>query len=111
MNHCNFTINKNKLLKELNLIAKVIGRKSKQTKNIVAELTITDNLLTIVLPGIKETIECFTFSSAKATLRFYYFKDLIDKGEYKVDSDKIANAMVREAMRDELAKDPGVVFR
>lgn len=40
-----------------------------------------------------------------------YFKDLIDKGEYKVDSDKVANAMVREAMRDELAKDPGVVFR
>ncbi|MGY3805235.1 flagellar biosynthesis anti-sigma factor FlgM [Pigmentibacter ruber] len=40
-----------------------------------------------------------------------YFKDLIDKGEYKVDSEKVANAMVREAMRDELAKDPGVVFR
>ncbi|RAR73715.1 hypothetical protein [Flavobacterium aciduliphilum] len=78
MNHSSFTINKSKLLKELNLIAKVIGRKSKQTKNIVAELTITDNLLTIVLPGIKETIECFTFSSAKATLRFYYFKDLIE---------------------------------
>ncbi len=40
-----------------------------------------------------------------------YFKDLIDKGEYKVDPDKIANAMVREAMRDEIAKEPGVVFR
>lgn len=40
-----------------------------------------------------------------------HFKDLINKGEYKVDSDKVANAMLREAMRDELANDPGVVFR
>ncbi len=78
MNHSSFTINKTKLLKELNAISKVIGRKSKLTKNILAELTITDNLLTIVLPGIKKTIECLTLNTAKATISFYYFKDLIE---------------------------------
>jgi hypothetical protein len=78
MNHSSFSINKNKLLQELNNIAKVVGRKNKQSKNVIAELTITDNLLTIVLPGITKSIECLTYSSVKATIGFYYFKDIIE---------------------------------
>ncbi|KAB8037818.1 flagellar biosynthesis anti-sigma factor FlgM [Silvanigrella paludirubra] len=39
------------------------------------------------------------------------FRDLIEKGEYKADSEKIANAIVQEAMRDEIARDPGIVLR
>ena len=40
-----------------------------------------------------------------------HYKDLIDKGEYKADSEKIANAIVQEAMRDEVSRDPNVILR
>ena len=39
------------------------------------------------------------------------YKDLINKGEYKVDSEKIANAIAQEAMRDEIAKDPSIILK
>ena len=40
-----------------------------------------------------------------------HFKELIKNGEYKPESEKIANAMLQEAMKDEIAMDPNVVFR
>lgn len=40
-----------------------------------------------------------------------HYKELINKGEYSPDAEKIANSMVREAMKDELAKDPSVILR
>ena len=39
-----------------------------------------------------------------------HFKDLIAKGKYKPDAGKIADGMMREAMKDELAKDPDVAL-
>ncbi|APJ04367.1 flagellar biosynthesis anti-sigma factor FlgM [Silvanigrella aquatica] len=40
-----------------------------------------------------------------------HFKDLIDKGEYKADSEKIANSILQEAMRDEIARDPSFIYK
>ena len=40
-----------------------------------------------------------------------HFKDLIDNGEYKADSEKIANAILQEAMRDEVSKDPSFIYK
>lgn len=39
------------------------------------------------------------------------YKELINKGEYKADSEKIANAIVQEAMKDEISKDPSIILR
>ncbi|BBH52354.1 flagellar biosynthesis anti-sigma factor FlgM [Fluviispira sanaruensis] len=38
------------------------------------------------------------------------FKEQINKGEYKPDSGKIADGILREAIRDEIAKDPSIIL-
>jgi negative regulator of flagellin synthesis FlgM len=43
--------------------------------------------------------------------RVAHYKDLIDKGEYSPNSEKIANAIVQEAMRDELSRDPNIILK
>jgi hypothetical protein len=83
MNHSRFTLQKSALLKELTNINKALGRKSKYNIQTVLELTITDNLLTLVVPGIKVTIACKTRSTAKATIGFFYFKDIIENTSHK----------------------------
>ncbi len=40
-----------------------------------------------------------------------HFKELINKGEYSPDSEKIANAIVQEAMRDEISRDPNIILK
>lgn len=77
MNHSSFTIKKTKFVNELKNITKTLGRISKYNKSTVLELTITDNLLTLVIPGIKLEIECKTQSTAKASIGLFYFKDII----------------------------------
>lgn len=77
MNHSSFTIKKTKFVNELKNITKALGRISKYNKSTVLEMTITDNLLTLVIPGIKLEIECKTQSTAKASIGLFYFKDII----------------------------------
>jgi len=77
MNQTSFIIRKSKLLNELKNIAKALGRISRANMKIVIELTVTDGLLTIVIPGAKFKLECETKSTAKATMGFFYFKDII----------------------------------
>ncbi len=43
--------------------------------------------------------------------RIAHYKELIDKGEYRADSEKIANAIVQEAMRDEIASEPNIILK
>jgi hypothetical protein len=78
MNQASFTIRKTILLKELKNIAKALGRMTKANKQIVVELTITDDKLTIVIPGAKFELNCETKSTAKASLGFFYFKDIVE---------------------------------
>jgi hypothetical protein len=78
MNQASFSIRKSKLLNELKNIAKALGRMTKYNKQTVIELTITDNQLTIVLPGAKFELDCDTKSTAKAALGFFYFKDIVE---------------------------------
>lgn len=77
MNQASFTIKKSKLVEELKNMTKSLGRVSKYTKSTILELTITDDLLTLVIPGIKLEMECKTKSTAKASIGLYYFKDII----------------------------------
>jgi len=78
MNQASFTIRKTILLKELKNIAKALGRMTRANKQTVVELTITDGKLTIVIPGAKFELDCETKSTAKASLGFFYFKDIVE---------------------------------
>ena len=78
MNQASFTAEKAILLEELLKMTKSLGRISKTKMNIVLELTITNNLLTLVIPGIKLAMKCETKRTAKATIGLYYFKDIIE---------------------------------
>lgn len=77
MNQASFTISKMKLFNELKKSAKILGAKSKWNQYTVIELTITDGLLTLVIPGSRFELKCETKSTAKATIGFFYFRDII----------------------------------
>lgn len=77
MNQASFKISQVKLYNELKKTSKILGPKSKWTQFTVIELTITDNLLTLVIPGSRFEIQCETNSTAKATIGFFYFRDII----------------------------------
>lgn len=77
MNLSSFTIKKLVLLNTLNEISKVLGSASKWKKSVVLELTVTDNKLTLVVPGAKYVLDCETKSTAKATIGLIYYLDII----------------------------------
>ena len=77
MNQASFKIRKSKLLNELKKITKALGPVSKWNRYTTIELTITEGLLTLVIPGIRVELPCETNSTAKATLGLFYFRDII----------------------------------
>lgn len=77
MHKASFTIRKSKLKTELNKMRKAVSTLSKTRTYTVLELTITDNLLTLVIPGIKLELPCKTVHTAKATFDFHYFYDMV----------------------------------
>jgi hypothetical protein len=77
MNQASFKLRKSKLLNELKKITKALGPVSKWNRYTTVELTITDGLLTLVVPGIRLEVKCETTSTAKATLGLFYFRDVI----------------------------------
>lgn len=78
MNQASFTIKTSTLLLELKKMTKSLGSISKWNRYTVLELTITDGLLTLVIPGIRIEVKCETNSTAKASLGMYYFRDIIN---------------------------------
>ena len=78
MNQASFTIKTSKLLLELKKMTKSLGSISKWNRYTVLELTITDGLLTLVIPGVRVELKCETTSTAKASLGLYYFRDIIN---------------------------------
>lgn len=77
MNQASFTIRKSKLEKELIKTAKMLGAASKWNQTTVIELTITDGLLTLVIPGSRVELKCVTKGTAKASIGFFYFKNIV----------------------------------
>jgi hypothetical protein len=77
MNQASFKIRKSKLLNELKKITKALGPVSKWNRYTTIELTITDGLLTLVVPGIRLEVKCKTTSTAKAALGLFFFRDII----------------------------------
>jgi hypothetical protein len=77
MNKSSFKIRKSKLKSELAKIYKAYRGYSNKTFSRVLEITITDNLITLVIPGVKLEVPCETLNTAKATLDFLYFYDIV----------------------------------
>uniref|UniRef100_UPI00404A6B02 hypothetical protein n=1 Tax=Flavobacterium sp. TaxID=239 RepID=UPI00404A6B02 len=77
MNKASFKIRKSKLKKELANMHKIFRAISKRTASSVLEMTITDNLLTLVIPGAKLEVPCKTVNTAKASIDFLYFYEII----------------------------------
>jgi len=77
MNQASFQVRRSKLLTELKKMTKTLGAISKRNKNTELEITITDRLLTLVIPGVRLELDCETIGTAKASLSLYYFKDII----------------------------------
>lgn len=77
MNQASFTIRKSKLKSELAKVTKAFRGLSVKKYSTVLEITITDDLLTLVVPGIKLEISCKTESTVKASLDFFYFFEII----------------------------------
>lgn len=77
MNQASFTIEKSKFKTALAKIAKVYKDISKKSPQAILEMTITDGLLTLVVPGIKNEVPCKTKNSAKISMPFFYFYDII----------------------------------
>ncbi|MEQ3662204.1 MAG: hypothetical protein ABNG96_05885 [Flavobacterium sp.] len=77
MNISSFKIRKSKIKSELAKIYKAHKGYSNKAVSRVLEITITDNLVTLVIPGVKLEIPCETLNTAKATLDFLYFYDIV----------------------------------
>ncbi len=77
MNHAAFKVRKSKLLTELKKMTKALGSISKWNKNTELEITITDGMITLVIPGVRLELIGETVSTAKASLNLYYFKDIV----------------------------------
>ena len=77
MNQASFTLRKSKLKSELAKVTKAFRGLSVKKYSAVLEITITDDLLTLVVPGIKLEIPCKTESTVKASLDFFYFFEII----------------------------------
>lgn len=90
MNQASFKIKKSKLLLEIKKITKALGPISKWNRYTELELTITDGLLTLVIPGVRLEVKCETISTSKATLGLFYFKDVINSWN-KLEVDCIIN--------------------
>lgn len=77
MNFSSFRIKKSALLAELQKMTKALGARSKWNCNTELELTVTDGLLTLVIPGVRLEVPCLTNSTAKAAVGLFYFTDII----------------------------------
>ena len=64
MHKASFTIRKSKLKTELTKMQKALATMYKKKTYTVLEFTITDDLLTLVIPGIKLELPCKTVHTA-----------------------------------------------
>ncbi len=70
-----FTIGKSILLKSLSQFIKITGRGPKNRATI--EITIVDDFIHLVVPGIILKLPAMTKSTAKFTVRLLYFNDVV----------------------------------
>ncbi|HEY0046384.1 MAG TPA: hypothetical protein VGB44_06715 [Flavobacterium sp.] len=84
MNQSIFTIGKPVLLTQLKDMSRPFGRSTNAKSHLILELTITDKLLTLVVPGARIEMYCETRSTCKATVGFMYFLDIVKTLKGKV---------------------------
>lgn len=72
---CSFVIETQSLLSNLLQLKKV--ERSAKKKTSVLELTVVDNELALVIPGIRLGVKAETTGSAKFSIRLWHFSDII----------------------------------
>ncbi len=80
-----FTTKSKELLQTLTKMNNGVGLKNILTTNPICEITITDNKVTLNIPGAEFYIGAVTQGTAKVTLPFLYLLDVV-KCESKIDS-------------------------
>ena len=76
-------VKKSNLQSTLNLIKSGLRVRGKKALTITCEITITDNKITIAVPGAVFSVNCHVKGSAKITLPFFYFFDIIKKTNHQ----------------------------
>jgi hypothetical protein len=74
----NITIEKSKLLKALTQMKSTIRSLGKKAKLTQCEITITDNNLSLTVPGIVLDVPCSVYGAAKVSIPLHYFFDIIN---------------------------------
>lgn len=71
------TIEKSKLLKALTQMKTSIRSLGKNAKSTQCEITVTDNNLSLAVPGIILEVPCSVYGAAKVSIPLHYFFDII----------------------------------
>ncbi|PCH67001.1 MAG: hypothetical protein COC01_06785 [Bacteroidetes bacterium] len=72
-----FKTNTKEFLNTLKLLKAAVPGRSAKAKRITCEITITNGKVTFVVPGCTQAIKCETKGSAKLTLPFLYFLEIV----------------------------------
>ncbi|HPT21879.1 MAG TPA: hypothetical protein PLR88_08040 [Bacteroidales bacterium] len=70
---------KSDMLSTLKLIKAGLKSRGKKAKTTTCELTITDDKLTVTVPGASFFVKCRVNGAAKATMPFWYLFDIVQK--------------------------------
>lgn len=71
-------VNKKSLIKTIKQLHVVRGGKSARVNIDTIELTVTDGMLKLAIPGSVFSLKCVTNGSCKASLMFFYFQRLVE---------------------------------
>ena len=77
-------VQKKEILSTLKLIKSGLRSRGKNARTIICEVTITNDKITIAVPGAVFSTECDVKGNAKIILPFFYFFDIIQKNKNSV---------------------------
>lgn len=77
-------VQKSEILSTLKLIKSGLHSRGKNARNIICEMTVTNDKITISVPGAVFSTECDVKGNAKIILPFFYFFDIIQKNNNSV---------------------------
>lgn len=80
-NTVTFSVVKNELLPALKQLKKI--EKASKKRESTLEVTIIDDYLQLVIPGIQLQVNAITTGSAKFTIRLWYFTDIVNAEKQK----------------------------
>ena len=77
-------VQKSEILSTLKLIKSGLHSRGKNARNIICEVTVTNDKIAIAVPGAVFSTKCDVKGNAKIILPFFYFFDIIQKNKNSV---------------------------